>query len=1210
MSNQDKHSVQDRLSQLQEALFDISSKNPFLQIKENRLVYRSLSVDVGAKRLEKIYQKQQHYLKEYGLETSLKIGLFLQWKMPNKKEFYTSPLCYVPIQIKKDQKIALHYKIVEEVGGFWEVNPILKSVFKKVFEVDLKTSYETKEELIEFLQEKFDNDNQQLGRTNTLDVVPASWRIVEKEGIGTFNYKKSLLGQDYEEIIQSPNQTVAKLLGYGNNAVSDVSVGEVDLSYYPLDYSQKKIIQSAHREDVIIQGPPGTGKSHSIAILIQSFLNEGKSVLFVSEKKSALSIVHEKLKPLQTLIAYFDASVQQKKEFYKKLKVSLEKLVLPLEKNEVNQFVEIETLKFQAYHYPKAILSNNPQTDCSLWELEQYLVAHTKIEVDINPKSVFPHFGTWSSLYEELIEIERQIGLHFSSTNLGDMVVLNLNLNVLNEVAPWKKIKDRIEEAKSILIEFNTLQKQYDLNEDFDTFSKYCMTASVLNMVNKNWIDVLIEDAKEYVVFDKLSKRYEKTQQQYQQAKAKNELWNKLPNFAEVENVQTLLNVTGFFGRLKNKKAITRFFKSFEGIHTSENQTFIIDAVIKELKLKDQLDTLQLKLKHELGIINPDQEISFILNVRSRLANLNHSLYEDILSRENATEFIEDFSFLHTKLDRFNQINRYLFRKTPTDKLNDFVAFADSFLKNLVPFQLLENELKLLLSSPNRLLDFLQLNARPLTHLNEQVYFHYWNLLQKTGVANGLSSGDALQKRLRKFNTAKKVVIKAAQKKLWIKYHQKWKAFEALDQTPNQKLSEENKELKYKFRQAKRLLIHEANKKQQHLPIKQLFEKSQFILTQIKPVWMMNPLAISERLPLEKDLFDVVIFDESSQIPIEDAIPALYRAKKAIVVGDDKQMPPNRFFASNNNSMSLLNAVQTFLPTASLMWHYRSQHPALIQFSNEQFYEHSLKMLPPFQQEYPIEFVHVPEGEFVDGKNNQEARLIVAKLDKLLKAGHFDIGIIAFSKEQELNIRKTIHQLQIDLPEGVLISNLENIQGIEKEFILISVGYAKNKNGVFIHNFGPINHKSGENRLNVLFTRAIQQMIIFSSVLHTDFKLSDNKGVMVLKDFLYYAESKKFDTSDVPKHGFTLLLDQFFKQNQRLLTFVEESEQLLITCFIDYKSSRILLVNPGLHNHQELELSIILELLYSRFEKVKILLHADWIQNKEKVKLELLDFFK
>ena len=128
------------------------------------------------------------------------------------------------------------------------------------------------------------------------------------------------------------------------------------------------------------------------------------------------------------------------------------------------------------------------------------------------------------------------------------------------------------------------------------------------------------------------------------------------------------------------------------------------------------------------------------------------------------------------------------------------------------------------------------------------------------------------------------------------------------------------------------------------------------LLSEMQKVWVMNPLSVSERLACKKDLFDVVIFDEASQIPLEDAVPAIYRSKQIVVVGDEKQMPPSSFFASHSESQTLLDKASLSFSKEMFKWHYRSEHPALIQFSNKQFYEDELLTFPSNSADFPINF--------------------------------------------------------------------------------------------------------------------------------------------------------------------------------------------------------------------------------------------------------------
>jgi superfamily I DNA and/or RNA helicase len=341
------------------------------------------------------------------------------------------------------------------------------------------------------------------------------------------------------------------------------------------------------------------------------------------------------------------------------------------------------------------------------------------------------------------------------------------------------------------------------------------------------------------------------------------------------------------------------------------------------------------------------------------------------------------------------------------------------------------------------------------------------------------------------------------------------------------------------------------------------------VLADIKPVWLMSPLSVSDTLPLEAGFFDVVIFDEASQIPVEDAIPALYRASQVIVVGDQMQLPPTKFFASSNQSEeeslileedeekveisleadSFLSQSALNLPSTMLGWHYRSRSEALIGYSNAAFYSGALltipdRSLPNLGQseinvkrgqsgedfvdrllERSLSFHFHSEGVYEDRRNRSEADYIAGLVRALLlKQTGKSLGIVAFSEAQQTEIETALKRLgeqdtefrellekEQDREEhgqfcGLFVKNLENVQGDERDVILLSVCYGYDRNRRMLMNFGPINQRGGEKRLNVIFSRAKEHMAIVSSIRYTDIKNEYNDGANNLRLFLQYAE--------------------------------------------------------------------------------------------------------
>ena len=198
------------------------------------------------------------------------------------------------------------------------------------------------------------------------------------------------------------------------------------------------------------------------------------------------------------------------------------------------------------------------------------------------------------------------------------------------------------------------------------------------------------------------------------------------------------------------------------------------------------------------------------------------------------------------------------------------------------------------------------------------------------------------------------------------------------------------------------------NKKQRHAALKTSFENAKNLLLDVFPIWMMNPLTVSESLPCVANLFDVVVFDESSQVPLEDAIPSVFRSKQLIVVGDDQQMPPSRFFASAQDEVkTILDQSMEVGPCEMLKWHYRSKHPNLIEFSNRTFYRNELVCLPPSINGQAVEVIHV-DGNYQAGKNTNECKAI-AKYYSALNASQFEkIAIICFLRNRKKQFEKSL----------------------------------------------------------------------------------------------------------------------------------------------------------------------------------------------------------
>jgi superfamily I DNA and/or RNA helicase/very-short-patch-repair endonuclease len=325
------------------------------------------------------------------------------------------------------------------------------------------------------------------------------------------------------------------------------------------------------------------------------------------------------------------------------------------------------------------------------------------------------------------------------------------------------------------------------------------------------------------------------------------------------------------------------------------------------------------------------------------------------------------------------------------------------------------------------------------------------------------------------------------------------------------------------------------------MPLRKLFYEISNLIQALKPCLMMSPLTVSQLLDPNLYQFDLVVFDEASQIPPEYAMGAFLRAKQVIVAGDRQQLPPTNFFQTIESDEfedeaelsqgptfeSILNSFDSFgFPSKMLNWHYRSKDETLIAYSNYHFYDNRLYTFPNSASDgldTGLKFVYVPDGVYKRGvgarHNLVEARKVAELVyEHLTKTPELSLGIVAFSVSQRRAIEVELDDLRknnpefnalfsYDLDEPIFIKNLENVQGDERDVIILSVGYGKDEAGKMAMNFGPINREGGARRLNVAVTRARYTLKLVASIEPEDIDLahSNSQGAALLRNYLEVA---------------------------------------------------------------------------------------------------------
>jgi very-short-patch-repair endonuclease len=343
------------------------------------------------------------------------------------------------------------------------------------------------------------------------------------------------------------------------------------------------------------------------------------------------------------------------------------------------------------------------------------------------------------------------------------------------------------------------------------------------------------------------------------------------------------------------------------------------------------------------------------------------------------------------------------------------------------------------------------------------------------------------------------------------------------------------------------VLRHELQKKSRHKAIRRLLREAGPAIQNIKPVFMMSPLSIAQYLEPGVAEFDLLLIDEASQVEPVDALGAIARCQQIVVVGDDKQLPPTKFFAKeadrgDDDEADLARDLESILGLCvargiqqrMLSWHYRSQHQSLIQVSNHEYYNDELFVVPsPIRDDpaYGLHFQFVENGVYERGKsrtNPIEARVVAEHIIRHVKEfPNLTLGVGAFSVKQRDAIRDELELIQRDnpqlaaffaesQPEPFFIKNLENIQGDERDVIFISVCYGKDPDGYMTQSYGPLNRDGGERRLNVLITRARRKTLVFASITADDIDLhrARKRGVVGLKKFLQFAQHGYSDVGE------------------------------------------------------------------------------------------------
>ena len=1131
------------------------------------------------KRLNKTYRESIMFLEEKGANTLFLALGFLKWVFDGIT--YRSPLILVPVELKKalnSDRYSISY-LNEDI----KFNITLVTKLKMDFNID-----------IDYYDEELEDISAYYRFINHKIHHISDWEIEYSAALDFFSYGKYLMYQDLDIdkwIVNGKfiNEKIIKglLVDGFNDKLTDID--KVDMNdvmrphhFYHVvdaDSSQALAIYDVNEgKNLVMQGPPGTGKSQTITNLIANSVALGKKVLFVSEKASALEVVHRRLKAvgLDSLALELHSNKANRKDVLKSLEDTLN-LGEPKVNDSSPLYDKYESIRDDLNNYKDAV--NMPILNSKLTPLNIYghLLKIKEMEAQNNirlPRIEFKGIEYWSDneylkrydVTKEYINIIKNIGKVDKHPFYGVGLTTCLPFEQVSIKEKIQAFDDSLSNILKIISDIEKLTNNHSVSTLFDANRVIESIDTCLKGVNTLGIN-----ANDYQFYEnpELIYRYLSLGIEVK------ELHNEIVEFANIDKINdksyidlyneySLLN---FRYKRKMVNKLNEFFvkpskKNYEKLY---NYMSIIQFFKSERKSINDIFRGAF-----IGILETDYQnlisvCDYIMDIHEKIASyqvipqmkniiMDEKLQERLikLSEEYKQSFIEFNDNLSKLVNvmKFDYQLRFGYPKWYLDyPLSDFKRLIASWndterIVEIAQFNEIRNKM-------------ISLGLDELVELGQVWKNHYESLADILEYERLTALIDYAFKELKPLQDFKKYT-----------HERKIEAFKDLDMS----IMIEN--IKYILKKhwescpnindnipEMNVIRREFQKKNNQMPIRKLMSKVGETIKQIKPVFMMSPLSIATYLEPGKMSFDLVIFDEASQVRPVEAFGALLRANQIVVVGDSKQLPPTNFFdamttkfdgvtdddydiASMESILSLLLAHN--IPERTLNWHYRSRHKSLIMISNKEFYDNNLCIFPSVDDlnlNEGLIFRYLPNTVYQRGKtrtNPKEAKEVIkAVLDHALNHPEQSLGVVSFSMSQadelyseferqmKKNTSKEIENFfHKHETEPFFIKNLENVQGDERDVIFISVGYGHDENNHLTMDFGPLNKEGGERRLNVLITRARCRTEIFTNI--TGYDINENKtssvGVKALKRYLDYAQNRKnYDerNRNLEQEGFT-----------------------------------------------------------------------------------------
>ena len=1055
------------------------------------------------RRTRSVNRKATVNYEERGIKT-----LFLGWGMAtwtpvSSSATPASPVLLCPIELERTGAAEVDFKM--KLTGDWTLNEALLQHLENEFSVDvsgesLMDPYGDGEQLTEDEEQAIFAELQRRAAR-----VP-NFAIAERVVMGNFMFKKMPMVKDVNNNLEALAQhdLIAAIAGDENagEAVRATRAETVDPSLpdrtppaseflvLDADASQNAAINAALAEEsFVLQGPPGTGKSQTISNLIAAMMAEGRSVLFVAEKRAAIDAVAKRLTKvgLDRFVMDLHGGVSSRKELARRLNESLGVIsrTPPVDHDGLHQSLEMSREELSGY--AEALHQEREPWGMSYFEVQSRLLG---LEATASP-SGGPH---------PLVQ--------FSSAALNELDEPTAH-RVRRDLRDWADLSEPLRSGRSPWAGAR-------ITTDDEVQSALSACINLAEEFTSSW------QTQQKLLSDELGIHESGAVAEWVQVIAE------VPEMARnIANVDAVLTLDVFNhdldkllqdmapatrsapSRLLNKFFNKRYKSALVQLECLKSGLSEIDA----RTLHDEVGAAQTLAQRwtELGcpgsprvLTSADAASKAFERMKRALDDLAPLIPEGNFAQRTAEvvariagELLSDQQTL-LRLPRLAEVEQRL-RAVHVGPLIDKVgddALSPDTLESAFDHSWLQSIRRDVLWSDRRLSGFQ--GTRQSRYVDE------------------FQQADA--KHLE--HTAARVARRIAER-----------AVAALSQCTDED----------------RLIRKEASKKTRHLPLRRLFEQAPTALTVLRPCWAMSPLDVAQTLPPEP-IFDLVVFDEASQVMPCDAISAILRGKRAMVAGDSRQLPPTSFFDSSGRDddldedeesitdyESILDVLDAMLSRRPLTWHYRSQDERLIAYSNRHIYRGSLTTFPGADADQCLDWVLVPHQVGMrteKGSNSAEVQRVVdLMIDHARQRPAESLGVIAMGsihcERIEETLRKRIEQERSpDLEEffadsheePALVKNLERVQGDERDAIILSIGYGKNADGRMQYRFGPLNLQGGERRLNVAITRARKRMTLVTSFDYTDMDPDRTRatGADMLRGFLKFAQSggTELDSTD------------------------------------------------------------------------------------------------